>query len=431
MKLLSSLKKYTFLAAVIIIAVSACSQTGELNDSLYDERTAELRNQLRNDSTDFDLLKEYSVLLVLSKKNDEAVYYIEKALNLSPKDPVLLFNKGLNYEFLNDTINAVKSYSEYAIVDPSSQYREMMHGRYLLLNRELIKNEVRNSVEKENIFAQDEISESNIAIFPMDYIGQDPKYSALSSGFSEMISIDLGKVKELKVLERIRLKTVLDELKFGQSKFVDRKTAPRVGKILSAGKLYDGIINIDEENDIQIELSYWDIIKNVRSEAIKRDGDITDLFLLEKEIVFHILRQLNIELTPFEREEIEYIPTENINAFLAYSRGLELEEEGSYEQAASFFNTAVEIDPSFSGASNKIIENNSKEAGKGSKETMLESVGNNEFGGSFQSNMIDERLNKLSQTISSNFGNSIDSRKPAQESEKGIYELPPPPPPNR
>jgi tetratricopeptide (TPR) repeat protein len=416
---------------IIITVAAACSSSNELDERSYNERIVEVRSQLRADTANFDLLKEYAILLVLSKENNEAAIYIEKALGVVPNDAELLFNKGLNYEFLNDTVSAIEAYSKYESVDPTSEYRDMMHGRYLLLSRELMKSDTEKLVARENILSSENLSGSSIAIFPMDYIGKDEKYSVLSAGFSEMISIDLGKVKDLRVLERIRLQTVLDELKFGQSKFVDRETAPRVGKILSAGKLYDGIINITEEGELLIEVSHWDIVNNLRSRAIKRDGDLSELFILEKEIVFHILDQLEIRLTPLEREEIEYIPTENINAFLAYSRGLAQEEEGNYAQAAISFNTAVDLDPGFTNASNKQIENRSKEAGKGSKEKLIGTIGDLQIGGSIQSNLINERLNKLGEGIRSTFSNSIDSRIPAQDSDKGISDLPPPPPPVR
>jgi tetratricopeptide (TPR) repeat protein len=423
-----------FFKLVILIAflsIAACSSYGELSEKNYQERISEVRSQLRTDSNNFDLLKQYASLLVLSKQNSEAEIYIEKALKLSPTDPELLFNKGLNYEFLNDTVSAIEAYSKYESVDPPSEYRDMMHGRFLLLSNEQIKSETRKLAAKENIIPAGNLSTNSIAIFPMDYIGQDKKYSVLSKGFSEMISIDLGKVKDLKVLERIRLQTVLDELKFSQSTFVDRETAPRVGKILSAGKLYDGIININSDGDLLIELSHWDIVKKLRSPAIKRDGDLSELFLLEKEIVFQILHQLDIKLTPLEREEIEYIPTTDINAFLAYSRGLAQEDEGNYAQASISFNNAAEIDPGFAEASNKQIENQSKEAGKGSKDKLLGTISEQQIGGSIQTSLIDERLNKLGDGIRSTFTNSIDSRNPAQDSDKGINDLPPPPPPIR
>ena len=414
-----------------LLSIAACSSSVELNEGSYQEKINEVRNQLRTDSSNFDLLKEYASLLVLSKQNSEAEIYIEKALKLSPTDPELLFNKGLNYEFLNDTAKAIEAYSKYDFVEQTSEYRDMMQGRFLLLSNEKIKADTRKLSGRENTVSTDELSGKSIAIFPMDYIGQDEKYSVLSKGFSEMISIDLGKVREIKVLERIRLQTVLDELKFGQSTFVDRETAPRVGKILSAGKLYDGIIDINSDGELFIEVSHWDIVKNLRSPAIKRDGDLSELFLLEKEIVFHILDQLKIRLTPLEREEIEYIPTTDINAVLAYSRGLAQEEEGNYAQAALSFNNAAEIDPGFAEASNKQIENQSKEAGKGSKDKLLGTISEQQFSSSVQTSLIDERLNKLGEGIRSTFTNSIDSRTPAQDSDKGINDLPPPPPPIR
>lgn len=127
-----------FILALIFTVAAACSSSGEIDDRNYSERAFVINNQLRADSTNFELLKEYASLLVLSKENSEAAIYIEKALGIVPYDAELLFNKGLNYEFLNDTVKAIEAYSKFGSVEATSEYRDMMQGRYLLLSRELI-----------------------------------------------------------------------------------------------------------------------------------------------------------------------------------------------------------------------------------------------------------------------------------------------------
>lgn len=60
---------------------------------------------------------------------------------------------------------------------------------------------------------------------------------------------------------------------------------------------------------------------------------------------------MGVQLTPAEQEAINQRPTQNIQAFLAYSRGLEAEDRGDYGAAQAAYNDAVTLDPSFRAAS--------------------------------------------------------------------------------
>jgi hypothetical protein len=82
-------------------------------------------------------------------------------------------------------------------------------------------------------------------------------------------------------------------------------------------------------------------------------GDQERFFLMEKELVFDILDDLNVTLTQEELDAIQKLPTESFLAFLSYSRGLDYEDRGMYHEAATEFQKAVEIDPGFSSASEK------------------------------------------------------------------------------
>ena len=51
-------------------------------------------------------------------------------------------------------------------------------------------------------------------------------------------------------------------------------------------------------------------------------------------------------------------PTSNLQAFLAYSRGVQAEDQGKFDEAARFFESAKTIDPSFSAATSKSAVSN-------------------------------------------------------------------------
>ena len=75
-----------------------------------------------------------------------------------------------------------------------------------------------------------------------------------------------------------------------------------------------------------------------------------NLFRLEKQLVFRVITQMGIQLTQAERVSIQRRPTNNLQAFFAYCRGLQEEDAGRFEAAASFFQSAVQLDPGFQTA---------------------------------------------------------------------------------
>jgi hypothetical protein len=76
-------------------------------------------------------------------------------------------------------------------------------------------------------------------------------------------------------------------------------------------------------------------------------GPLDQLFRMEKEIVFELLNALDIKLSDEERDAIGRPPTNNIDAFLAWSEGLGHEDRGAIDLARQSYARAVELDPGF------------------------------------------------------------------------------------
>jgi tetratricopeptide (TPR) repeat protein len=81
--------------------------------------------------------------------------------------------------------------------------------------------------------------------------------------------------------------------------------------------------------------------------ALTAEQELDGLFDMEKQIVFGVLRELGVELTPAEIEAINENRAANLLAFLAYGRGLEASDRGDYEEALQQFDQAAELDPGF------------------------------------------------------------------------------------
>src|SRR2546430_1195519 len=77
---------------------------------------------------------------------------------------------------------------------------------------------------------------STLAVLPLVIAG-DSSVQPLARGLAELITTDLAVIRTLRLLERVQIGTVLDELKLAESARVDPATAARVGRLLRAERM--------------------------------------------------------------------------------------------------------------------------------------------------------------------------------------------------
>src|SRR2546422_9575601 len=82
-------------------------------------------------------------------------------------------------------------------------------------------------------------SPATLAVLPLVIAG-DSSFQPLSRGLAELLTTDLALIRTLRLLERLQIRAVLDELKLAESQRVDPVTAARVGRRLRAGRLWRG-----------------------------------------------------------------------------------------------------------------------------------------------------------------------------------------------
>ncbi len=88
--------------------------------------------------------------------------------------------------------------------------------------------------------------------------------------------------------------------------------------------------------------------------VVTEKGDLNALFRAQKAMTFGILRSAGIsleQLSPEVRARIERFQTTNVEAFRAFSQGLDLKDQGKFAQAREQFKRAAELDPNFALAS--------------------------------------------------------------------------------
>lgn len=282
---------------------------------------------------------------------DKSTECLNQACRFDSLDLGTVLYLGLNYERMEDYVKAREVYQEYLKICNKPKAAKKISARLSYFNLLEIKKQIRDAVRAESTVLVDtsQIPENSITVLYFENLSRSDQRDPLSKGIAELLITDLSKVKKLRVIERIRLQALLDELALSSSDLVDPATAPRVGRILKVENVIKGALEKLEENLRMVSGAYSvpaDTFEQLKSE----EGKLSQFFHLEKELVFGIIDHLQITLTKEERDEIEKVPTEDMTAFLAYCEGLDCEDKGDYTDAARQFKQALSSDPNFSQA---------------------------------------------------------------------------------
>jgi hypothetical protein len=121
--------------------------------------------------------------------------------------------------------------------------------------------------------------------------------------------------------------------------------------LLGARTFAQGAFTVTGESRIQLDAFLIDSSGDIRKAAGEPvSGAVEEAIGLERKLVYQALDALGIVPTEEERKRIGRVPTENFEAFLAYSRGLEHEDEGRPQEAALAYREALQLDPGFQEA---------------------------------------------------------------------------------
>jgi tetratricopeptide (TPR) repeat protein len=416
--------------SVVVVGIAACTPEAQLQEDPedYREEVARLERKIAENPEEAAPLRDLGAIYVRTKRPSEGYRYLKKALSREPNDPKTLFYLGVASERLGRRQEAQRLYRRFPEVPEDSRFRSLMKGRYQWLLRQEVKKQMAEMVQQEDTLT-DDISARAVAVFPLSYQGDNEKYAPLGRGLAEMVSTDLAQIDELQLVERVRVEALLDELKLAESEYVDPATAPRSGQLLGAGRLVGGTYSVLDAQDLRVETAFAEVQEAGASSNVESySGALEELFALQKEIVYGVVDRLGIELSARERKEIERVPTRSLQAFLAYSRGLEAEARGKYKAAAVAFRRAHEIDPGFSKAAERQAETENLSAVAGGTEQALLAAAQLSVPPSTV-NLLQHRLHLQSVSLGLPISQG---RQPAAESNSRdnpfVLQDPPPPP---
>lgn len=230
--------------------------------------------------------------------------------------------------------------------------RRDLDNRITMLERSAREMRARVAAEQEARLASAAPEPNTVAVFPLRYIGSREDRRPLERGLAHIFVSDLVRLDVMKVLERASVDLLVQEISLANTGWVDRRNGARSGRMLRAERVLQGSI-VDVPGSERIHL----VGALIETETLEYAGEgrvndrpLEEIFDMERDVLFQILGQIGIVLTDVERELLAARPTANMQAFLAFSRGLIEEDRGNLVGAASEYREAVSLDPGFDDA---------------------------------------------------------------------------------
>jgi tetratricopeptide (TPR) repeat protein len=340
------------LRLTLVLACGACAAGGAIRVSdVTPQSIPSLEAQRSQSPQDANVLARLGVAYFKAERYQDARPVLDSAVAHDPNNGVAAVYLGMTAEQLGDFATARTAYQRYVGLASSSELKATAQQRLSLIDRSQREYQARQALANEGALATMPPESNTVAVMPFYYSGTNAQVQPLGRGLAQLLVTDLAKSRQIRVLERERMQAILDEMRLSDSSRADPGTALRSGHMLRAASVVQGTIFELPGDQLRVDAAVVDVASaGVKASAGNQD-QLGRLFDLEKALAFRVFNNLGIQLTPAEQEAINQRPTQNIQAFLAYSRGLQSQDQGDYGAAQASFNEAVTIDPRFRAAS--------------------------------------------------------------------------------
>jgi curli biogenesis system outer membrane secretion channel CsgG len=180
-------------------------------------------------------------------------------------------------------------------------------------------------------------------------------YAPLSKGMAEMLISELAQNSGIRVVERDRLQSLLEEQNLASSERVDKETAVKLGKTLNARHMLMGSFLIDQNKNMRIDVR----AVNVETSAIDYTESVTGKSDKLLELVIQLGAKVNAGLKlPALKTASATIPASKspnqFKALMAMSQALEAEDKKNIAQAETLYKSAVAMNPDFDRAKTRL-----------------------------------------------------------------------------
>ncbi|MFI5206535.1 MAG: tetratricopeptide repeat protein [Gemmatimonadales bacterium] len=330
------------------LAALACGGSAlQLND-VTPQAVPALQSQHAQSPQDQVVLTRLGVAYFRANRLPEARAAFDSVAARDPQNGIAAVYRGMTAEAQGDFPAARSSYESFIAVARSRDLKSMARQRLALVGRRELEFSARQALAQEAQLSTTPPEPNTIAVMPFAYAGSNEDIKPLSRGFAQLVVTDLAKSRQVRVLERERMQAMLDEMHLGAAR-VDSSTAARSGRLLRAARVVEGSLQ-DQGNVLRADATVVDVSTTGVSSPANAALELSRVFDMEKALVLDLFRTMGISLTPAERGALDQRPTQSLQAFLSWSRGLEAEDRGDFAGAQGFYDQAARLDPGFLSA---------------------------------------------------------------------------------
>ena len=167
-----------------------------------------------------------------------------------------------------------------------------------------------------------------ILYFENNSVVDKEKLDPLKKGLADMLITEMSKIKGLKVVERQRIQSVVEELNLGETDLVDKGTSQKMGKLLGAKVLlFGGFSNLFGDK-LRIDARIVATETGVTLKAEEETGDLDQFLTMLKSLVKKISDDLEVKLSKIEEDELESSKDGKFNGYVTYAQALDTEDHG-------------------------------------------------------------------------------------------------------
>jgi tetratricopeptide (TPR) repeat protein len=393
---------------VLLFFLTGCSQSlymqgrEHTDEGRYEKAIDSFYKEIKANPKNHEAWRELGVAFYQKGDLIKAEEALKQANNIRPDARTNLYI-GLIYEKRERYDKAISAYAASLNMKPRRKTKSLIKTHLDRLIVWKIRQEARQAIDNEKNIDVDTIPINTIAIVDFDGSQLPYEMAPISKGLAEFTAADLAKVRDLNVVERLKIDAILKELQLGSSKFADPDFAPRAGRLLGSRRIITGSVLSTGDDKIRLDGAIVNTADSTLEMTGPSEGALQKFFEIQKEFVFKIIDSLGITLTIEERDAIQEVPTESFLAFMAYCRGLHFQSLGMYDAARQSFERARNEDKDFQLAEAKLNE--------------IVSIGSSEIEGeaSFQDfelsiateserELLRDRLSWIQTTTMANFG---------------------------
>jgi TolB-like protein len=269
---------------------------------------------------------------------------------------------GLAYLRQGSTGQAISAWRDYTALPPSTEEERRNNvatavaDNLSVLMRERNERDTRDAIAQElKLGGRRPLQPNVIAVTYYADVGS-AEIAPLGKGLTALVISDLSQVGQLRVVERVELRALRDELKLSNAGLTANPA--NIGALLGAGKIDTGSYSESAQNILSVQSQIAATANGKVLGTEQARGELDHFYAVEKTLAFAMLRDLGYgpaQLGAVQLAAISKPQTTSLPAFVAYSRGLDAGDRGQNGAAQSDMTQAVQYDPNFALARQALL----------------------------------------------------------------------------